>query len=208
MKYKLVIFDFDGTLADSFPWFIQVVNSVAAKYNFKPIEEGEVERLRSFSARQLIKHLGVPLWKIPFIAGHMRRLLTSDAPKISPFVGVDDLLAHLAHTGITLALVTSNSLINVRQVLGDKNLSHFTYLECGISLFGKRAPFRKILKQSGARPHEVLAIGDELRDLEAATQERIPFGAVAWGFTTLEALQAHAPDEVFLHIEDIAAQLA
>ncbi len=207
MKYKLVIFDFDGTLADSFPWFIKVVNTMAAKYNFKHIEASELEELRGSSARQLIKQLRIPLWKMPFIARHMRRAMTSDSSEVLPFAGVEEILAQLAQAGLILALVTSNSPINVRQILGDQALRHFKYIECDVSLFGKRKRYQKILNQSGVPPQETLAIGDELRDMEAARQARIPFGAVAWGYTTLTALQAQAPDEVFLQPAEIAAKL-
>jgi phosphoglycolate phosphatase len=82
-----------------------------------------------------------------------------------------------------------------------------TYLECDVSLFGKRARFRKILKQSGVRPNEALCIGDEIRDIEAARQEHIPFGAVAWGYTNIEAFRAHSPAEVFAHVDDIVERI-
>ena len=41
MRYALAIFDLDGTLADSFPWFLRIVNSVADKHRFRRIEAGE-----------------------------------------------------------------------------------------------------------------------------------------------------------------------
>ena len=68
MSYRLAIFDFDGTLADTFPWFMRVVNTVADRFRFKRIEEHEVEHLRGCSAREIVKHLEVPPWKLPFIA--------------------------------------------------------------------------------------------------------------------------------------------
>jgi phosphoglycolate phosphatase len=52
-----------------------------------------------------------------------------------------------------------------------------------------------------------LAIGDELRDLEAATRAGIPFGAVGWGFTHIEALKAQAPAEAFAHMDDLVEAL-
>ena len=122
MKYRLVIFDFDGTLADSFPWFIQIVNTVAVKYNFKGIEESEIEMLRGYGARQLIKHLGIPVWKLPFIANHMRQVTATGVRNISLFAGVDSLLEQLSLAGITVALVTSNSYENVHKVLGTENM--------------------------------------------------------------------------------------
>lgn len=203
MKYKLAIFDFDGTLADSFGWFVQMVNSVAARYNFKQVAEEEIEGLRSLSALQLVRHLEIPLWKIPMIANHIRQLMSKDRAGISCFEGVDQLLAQLHQAGMTLALVTSNSYENVHHVLGAENLALMSYIECDVSMFGKRARYRKILRKSGVPPSEVISIGDEIRDIEASNQEHIPFGAVAWGYTHIDALKAHAPAEVFMQVGDI-----
>lgn len=207
MKYKLVIFDFDGTLANSFPWFVQMVNSVAAKYHFKQVADDEIDALRSLSAVQLVRHLDIPLWKMPMIANHVRQRMSQDRAGIVRFEGVDHLLSQLYQAGATLALVTSNSYANVLHVLGQANLDFMTYIECDVSMFGKRARYRKVLKQSGLRPHEAISIGDEIRDIEASNQERIPFGAVAWGYTHIDALKAHAPAEVFTHMDDILKQI-
>jgi phosphoglycolate phosphatase len=207
MKYKLVIFDFDGTLADSFPWFVQMVNSVAVKYGFKQVAPDEVEGLRSLSAMQLVRHLGIPLWKMPLIANHVRQRMAKERAGIARFDGVDQVLRGLQRAGATLALVTSNSHDNVRHVLGAENLALMRYVECNVSLVGKQARYRKILQQSGLPPHEVISIGDEIRDIEAAHAERIPFGAVTWGYTHIDALQAYRPAEVFQRVGDILTQL-
>lgn len=208
MKYKLVIFDFDGTLANSFPWFISVFNSIADKYQFKRVEASEVDTLRGYDARKMIKHLGVPVWKLPLIASYLKRLMAQNVAHISLFEGVDDLLRDLSEKGVTLAVVSSNSYANIRQVLGPENAALITYYECGASLFGKHAQFRKILKKSRIPRSQTLCIGDEIRDIEAARREDLPFGAVAWGFTNVEALKAHAPAEVFSRIEEIVEKVA
>jgi phosphoglycolate phosphatase len=208
MKYKLIIFDFDGTLADSFPWFVGVVNKVAVKYKFKEVAPDEIEALRSLSAMQLIRHLEIPLWKIPMIANYVRQQMARERDGITPFVGVDQLLAQLSQAGVILALVTSNSYENVRHVLGANNLALLSYLECDVPMLGKRARYRKILKKSGIAASAALSIGDEIRDIEASNQERIPFGAVAWGYTHVDALKAHAPAEVFTQIDDILKVLS
>jgi len=203
VKYKLVIFDFDGTLADTLPWFTRVINKVAEKFNFKRIAPEEKETLRGYDANRMRKHLGVPLWKMPLIANHMHSLMAGDIRDIALFEGVDHLLQCLSGRGILLAVVSSNSSDNVRQLLGPANTALISDFECGVSVFGKQSKLRAILSKTGAAPAETIYVGDEIRDIEAAQSVDIAFGAVAWGYNTLEALTVHSPDEVFASIDDL-----
>lgn len=54
MRYDLIIFDLDGTLADSFPFFAGVFNRLATRHGFRGIEPAEVATLRGLSARELM----------------------------------------------------------------------------------------------------------------------------------------------------------
>ena len=172
MKYKLVIFDFDGTLADTFPWFADIINKVAEKYHFKKITPDEHETIRGFDARGVLKYLGVPLWKMPLIANYIRMLMTHDIQRIALFQGIENVLRRLADLGATLAVVSSNSYENIQHVLGAELATLIAYYECGVSMFGKEAKLRKILKRSGFSPDEAIYIGDEIRDNEAAKKTR------------------------------------
>ena len=201
---KLIIFDFDGTLADSFPWFTRVLNDVADRYRFRRIEPHEVELLRSYSGRQVMQHLRAAPWKIPFIAAHMRRLKARDIDQVPLFPGVPALLRHLSDAGITRAIVSSNALANVRHVLGSENAALIDHYECGVSIFGKKARFLKLLKATGVSPADALSIGDEIRDAEASRAAGIRFGAVSWGYTTPAALQAQRPAMMFTSLDQIA----
>ena len=58
MVYKLVIFDFDGTLADSAEWVARTINQVADRYRFKRIAYDEFATLRGRDNRAIIRHLG------------------------------------------------------------------------------------------------------------------------------------------------------
>jgi phosphoglycolate phosphatase len=135
-------------------------------------------------------------------------LAKRDRAQIALFPGVDCMLAQLHAAGIQLAVVSSNSEETVRHILGPENAARITYYACGSSVFGKQAHFRRVLTRSGVRPAHALCIGDEIRDYEAASAVGMPFGAVAWGYTTVEALTACAPAEVFHQIEDIVGHLA
>ena len=60
---------------------------------------------------------------------------------------------------------------------------------------------------AGVTPDRVLAIGDEVRDLEAARAAGIDFAAVTWGYTAPERLLAHKPNVVFERMEEISERL-
>jgi phosphoglycolate phosphatase len=202
MKYQLAIFDLDGTLVDSFPWFMSVVNSVADRHGFRRIEPAHVETLRGLSSREIIARLEVPAWKIPFIANDMRKLKASSASPLFP--GVEAMLARLAAGGITLAMVSSDAETNVRRAL-EPSVRHIAHFGCGASLFGKARKFRRVMKEAGVPRAATISIGDEVRDIEAARQAGIDFGAVTWGYARLEAMQAFSPARVFHHVDDLAS---
>ncbi|WP_342151544.1 HAD hydrolase-like protein [Methylorubrum sp. SB2] len=205
--YRLVAFDFDGTLADTFAWFGSVLNGVADRYRFRRVEADEVERLRGLSARAIIADLGIPAWKMPLIARHMRALAARDAHDIRLFPGVPEMLGALDAAGIGLAVVSSNGEATVRRALGDSG-DHIRHYACGAALFGKARHLRAVAREAGVAPGEMLAVGDEIRDAEAAAKAGCAFGAVAWGYTDRAALQAKAPAHLFGEPAEIVEAVA
>ncbi len=208
MKYKLLIFDFDGTLADSFPFFLEQFDTLADTHGFRRLDRGELETLRGYTVPQLMKHVGLPLWKIPRVALHFKTLMAQNIERIKLFDGMDSALRLLSQQGASLALVTSNSYENARAVLGPENASLIAHYECGASLFGKGGKLKRVLAGSGFARDEVLCIGDEIRDIEAAHGENLDCAAVAWGYTRLEALLAHAPEMSFSSVDDMMEKLS
>lgn len=207
MRYSLAIFDLDGTLADSFPWFLRHVNDVADTFGFRRMADEDIEPLRSAGTREILKRMEVSLWKLPAIARHMRRLKAAHIGDIALFPGTDAMLRALHAGGVRLALVTSDHEANARRQLGDENAELFSQFNCGASLFGKSAKFRRVVKRAGIDPAQTIAIGDEVRDIEAARAAGIACAAVTWGYAAPDALRAHKPDVVFERLEDIAPSL-
>jgi phosphoglycolate phosphatase len=207
MKYKLAIFDFDGTLADSLPWAASVVNEFADQYGFQRIDPHDHEMLRNLEAKQLMQHLGVKMWKVPQMAMHVRRRMAEEIDKIPLFPGVDAMLQRLAAAGMILSVVSSNSEANVRQVIGPQNVALIRDFDCGASVFGKAPKLKAVMKRCRVEPAQAILIGDEIRDGKAARKVEMAFGAVGWGYTNPEALHALAPEEFFTTLEEIAERL-
>lgn len=202
MPYALAIFDLDGTLVDSFPWFLRTINDVADRFGFRRVANEDVEGLRHASSREILARLEVPLWKLPAIARHARRLKAEAAGEIPLFAGVEAMLRTLAESGVQLALVTSDSEANAREKLGEA-AALFSHFDCAASLFGKAAKFRRVIRRAGVDPAQVIAIGDEVRDIEAARAVGIACGAVCWGYAAPAALRALGPDHTFERMDEI-----
>lgn len=206
MPYSLAIFDLDGTLVDSFPWFLRTINDVADRFGFRRVRDEDVEGLRHASTREILSRLDVPLWKLPAIARHARRLKSEAAAEISLFAGVETMLRTLAEGGVRLALVTSDNEANAREKLGDA-AALFAHFDCAASVFGKPAKFRRVIRRAGVEPGQVIAIGDEVRDIEAARAVGIACGAVCWGYAAPAALRALEPDYTFERMDEITSAL-
>jgi phosphoglycolate phosphatase len=200
----LIVFDFDGTLADSATWFAGVFNEVAQRFEFPTLTRDELHRLRNLSNREIVRRLRIPMWKMPFIARYMRRRVAAEADAIALFAGVGSLLHRLHDAQKTLAIVSSNSEANIRRILGAENAKTISHFSCGAGLFGKARLLRKVMKRSGARPFTTVCIGDETRDIEAARRVGAIAAAVTWGYASTAILREFNPDVLFESIEDIA----
>ncbi|HEX7862414.1 MAG TPA: HAD-IA family hydrolase [Verrucomicrobiae bacterium] len=202
MSYKLALFDFDGTLADSAEWFIQRLNELAAEFDLRQIRPEDQEMLRGYSSEQVIKYLGLPKWKLPLWVKRMREAAGNDHGAIKLFPGVPEMFAGLAQCGVQVGIVSSNSEENIRRILG-RHTERVRYFSCGASLFGKAAKLRRVLKLSKTAASDAIYIGDEIRDATAARAAGMAFGAVSWGFASVEALRGNKPEVEFTTLGEI-----
>jgi phosphoglycolate phosphatase len=205
--FQLIIFDFDGTLADSGEWMVRTFGEVAHRFGARAIGLHEARELRGYSTRDVMARLGTPMWRLPQIAAEMRRRAAADADRIPLFEGVDALLRTLDERGLQLAIVSSNSEANVRRILGPGNAGRIDVYDCEASMFGKARKLRAVMKRCGVTPAATLCVGDETRDIEAARAVRAAAGAVTWGYATAEILATFDPTMTFDRIGDIVAAL-
>lgn len=202
-RFRLVILDFDGTLADSWPWLVAALCDAAPRFGLPPLTAGTLDALRGQETRAALAALGVPGWQLPRLARHLRRR-AAEAPAPPLFPGIPEMLQRLARRGVTLVVASSNTSAQIRRTLGPELSALFAGIAADAALFGKAARFRRILRVSGVPAAEAIAIGDETRDIAAAHAAGLAAGAVTWGYAAAPILVASRPDAVFDHPDAIA----
>ncbi len=201
-----LIFDFDGTLVDSFDAVIQRFNLLAGEFNFRYIDDHEIDDLKNLTSKELIKHLKIPAYKIPKVILKARALMRGEITKLPAFVNLREVIEKIYGMGIGLGILTSNSSENVNQWLKCNNLQnlfHFIHIES--SYFGKKRILRKIIKNYHMDYSRTFYVGDETRDIEAAKASNINSIAVTWGFNSEAVLLQHQPHFIARKPEDILA---
>ncbi|CAN5418337.1 HAD family hydrolase [soil metagenome] len=187
------IFDFDGTLADSFVAMIAIYNKNIRGLD-NPLRPEEIQRLRGMTSRKALRSLGIHWWQLP-------RLLLSGLPDfkaliptLGSFENLPETLKALHARGDKLYIVTSNTRDSVDKFLHlHKVPDYFTDIETGAGLFKKAKHIRKIMKLHHLARKQTVYIGDETRDIQAARLAFIKCVSVTWGFNTREILKKQHP---------------
>ncbi|WP_151988779.1 HAD family hydrolase [Acinetobacter oleivorans] len=195
-EYQAIIFDLDGTLVDSFHFFLSVLNQLSAKYKFKSVELHEVEQYKHLSPKEIMKEMNVSRWKLPWIAKDFIQLMKERDQDVYMFEGMRDHLIELHKRGYTLAIITSNSKENCQSILGTELCELFSHIDGGSSIFGKAKRIKHVLSILDVSKNQAIYVGDQTTDGEAAHKAGIDFAAVGWGYTSAEKLKTIQPKVV------------
>jgi phosphoglycolate phosphatase-like HAD superfamily hydrolase len=190
----MFLFDFDGTVADTRSVAHAILNDMSREFGFRELPPDQLEEARRMNTRDFIRHLGISSWRVPSIAHRGLQLLHERIHLVDPIPGIPETLAALYARGERLAILTSNSQANVEAFLCRHRLSFFEFISCSSKLFGKGREIRRILQREKLAPAEILYIGDETRDIEAAKETGLRMAAVSWGYNSSEILGALDPD--------------
>ncbi|MEQ9822793.1 MAG: HAD-IA family hydrolase [Puniceicoccaceae bacterium] len=203
MNLRIILFDFDGTIADTFSETVEIFNRFAAKYRYNRIEEHEIEKARHMNAWQLLNFVKIPKRKVPFLLRKGRSMLYRNLDRIAVFEGIHEILSWAEEHQIICGVVTSNSKKNVERFVSVHQLPNIHFVRSSSRLMGKPREFHRILKKRRIAKDEVIYIGDESRDVDAARESGIKVISVTWGYNSREALKAHRPDFIADHPEDL-----
>ena len=193
---ELLLFDFDGTVADTFQCGLEILNSMAPEFGYRRLEEADLPRARDMRTRELMKFLGIPATRMPRISKRGREELSKRMDQIRPLSGMSDIVRDLHAGGFRLGILTSNSEKNVAEFLRRFDLELFDFIRTSSKLAGKARVIRRILKEKKLKPKQVLLVGDEVRDIEAAQETGIHVAAVTWGYNSRKSLCSLSPDHL------------
>jgi len=204
---RYVLFDFDGTLADTFSAGIEILNTLAAEFRFRALPAEEVPLARDLSTRGLMKHLGIPRIKLAQISKRGTEEIGKRIDSIVPLPGMPELVRTLHAQGFQLGILTSNSETNVRAFLKNHDLEVFEFVRSSSKLLGKASVLRRLMRELHLKPRQIFFVGDELRDIEAAQETGVHIAAVTWGYNSTPALTGAAPDYLFNQPSEISGLL-
>lgn len=189
-----VIFDFDGTIADSFFVIKNILLSLSDDFGYKKLPDSEIDLLRKKHPREIIKLLGIPYYKIPFMIHRLNSEIQKQIAYIKPVKGIKEALLKLKEEKYSLGILSSASEKNVSAFLKNNDIEVFSFIHTGIGIFGKAQVLNQVLKKQKINKNEAIYVGDEIRDIEAAKKVGIKIISVAWGFNEKSSLKEYHPN--------------
>ncbi|HEY9705312.1 MAG TPA: HAD-IA family hydrolase [Allocoleopsis sp.] len=192
---KVIIFDFDGTIADTLPAIVMITNRLAPQFGYQTTTPEVLSRLKNLSPQEIIKSSGISWLKLPFLLKKVTKELAKEISNLSPIFGMKSALIELKKQGHILGIVTSNSTQNVNDFIR-VNFEHniFDYICAGIAVFRKNKTINQLINKHNFSHQDVIYVGDETRDIEAARKSKIKIISVSWGFNSSEILATKKPD--------------
>lgn len=187
----VVIFDFDGTICDSFTQFVQVFNGIAPYYNLIQVSEKDLADIHNYETEYIIKKHGVTSWTMPIVVYHVRRNMKQLIPTMKLYSGIRETIQKMISNGVVVGILTSNSQEVVHTFLKNNNLTGFQFIFTGSGIFGKAKNLKMIKDQ--LKSQNIFYVGDEVRDVKAAKEANIQSIAATWGFHSRKLLESSNP---------------
>lgn len=201
-----IIFDFDGTIADSFEVIVGIFYEVTKRE--VRLDDAEVERLRGMSLVQAAEELRIPPWKMPFLLYRGRRRMSKQMAHIAVHRGIPETVRKLQAEGHQLFIVSSNTEKNIRIFLDKHKMTNeFVGIYGSVGLLGKARILKKVIRRNNLDLADTWYVGDEVRDIVGAFHADMRIMSAAWGFNTAEILNAHNPTVLVRTPNDIITTL-
>jgi len=214
MKYKLLVFDWDGTLMDSQQEIVNCFQAAAKEVELKIPSVDEVHNvigLGMFEAvHAVFPELDSAELQKNFIESYRHYYFSPDKPPSVLFDGVDKMIRSLADDGYFMAVATGKGRRGLNESLKRTGFDEiFHYTRCVDEAHSKPHPqmVLDIMDYLGVTANETLMIGDTEFDLQMATNANVHSVAVACGAHDKSRLFKHNPQICLEETKELAAWL-
>jgi len=202
----LIIFDFDGVLADTLNDLIRFGQEVCDELGIKHVvKKDDLSNLEIMSFTSFGQACEVPENLVDeFVQSCLKRFAEKKSPP-AIFNGLRNIVRHFAINN-TIAIITTNSSQNVNAFLFEHGLDEYIHAVYGVDIPGSKAQKISIARNqfsADAKRESVFMVGDSLSDIRAAKEASVTSIAVTWGHQSLEHLFRGDPDYVVRFPQDL-----
>lgn len=208
MRYRLVVFDWDGTLADSAAIIVEAIQRACGDLGLSVPDDVAARYVIGLGLHDALRHVAPSLAEndYPQLSARYRVHYLGRDPEIPLFPGVERMLDSLVGRGHMIAVATGKSRRGLDRALEQNGIGHrFIATRCADEGAPKPDPdmLLHLMERLGVLPSETLMIGDTTHDLMLARNARVEAVAVAYGAHPRSALA----EETALAIVDSVGEL-
>lgn len=212
MKYRLIVFDWDGTLLDSASGIAESIQLAAADMGLPVPDRERASHVIGLGLHDSLRHAVPALPESGYgeFIEHYRRHFLAREEAMTLFPGVPELLHELRSRGHHLAVATGKSRKGLDRALASTGLGAlFAATRCGDETQPKPHPamLLELLRDLESDAGSALMIGDTSHDLLMATNAGVDAVAVASGAHSADALRSFAPRACLPTVAELPAWL-
>ena len=216
--YTTCIFDMDGTVADTIASIAYFANNALKKYGFPEIEKEKYKVLVGDGYKVLIERMfnlvapdGYTKEQFDNVAEYYKTTYDDDFLYLTvPYEGIIDMMKALKEKGIKIGILTNKPQMTAIQVsdelFGDL-VDEIVGATDDTPLKPDRRAIEKILSKIGAKPEEILYLGDTGTDMKTGKSIDAFTIGVTWGFRDVAELNENGADAIINHPMEIMKYL-
>ena len=209
MKFKLLVFDWDGTLMDSEARIVACVEAAVTDMGLASPGRDAIRNIIGLGLREAV-HMLFPEsddhLHLDIAERYRAHFFSSSEAPSQLFEGAREVIEGLHQAGYLLAVATGKGRRGLDYALETTALGdYFQTTRCADETFSKPHPemLHQIIEEIGVLPRQALMIGDTEYDLQMASNAKMPSLAVAYGVHGRERLLKHNPLACLEQITDL-----
>jgi len=203
-ELKLIAFDYDGVIADSFDHNLSIVNSILKKMgHHKTSSADDIRNLRKMTFAQLGIDLGVPEANAQKLELETASKLIETTDEVDLFPGIPELFRSLSQK-YTLAIISNTTSHAIIKLLKQKKIiDHFAVVYGGDHPGSKADKLIELANRYKIQAASLCMVGDAMSDIQAGKMAGAQTAAVTWGFQSEELLRKSNPDYTIHSVQEL-----